>query len=106
MNRYTWTRHHVTKDERVISYREGIVADDKFQSLVQSDGLARVDTLYQRAVNHHEEKVVVTISVACDQNEPMINRAGELTFRKALELVDDNYSLLMDNAEAAAKGAG
>jgi hypothetical protein len=79
------------------------LTDDKFQTLVQGDGLARVETLYQRAVNHHEEKVVVTISVACDQNEASINAAAEATFRKALELVDDNYSILLDNAEKAAR---
>ncbi len=104
MNLAKWTRHHVKKNETVITYREGFLADDKFQGLIQGDGLARVETLYQRAVNHHEEKVVVTVSVACDQNEAAINAAGEATFRKALELVDDNYSLLMDRAEASVAG--
>lgn len=79
--------------------------DDKFQQLVQGDGLARVETLYSRAVNFHEEKVTVTISLSCDQNEPAINKAAELGFYKALELVDDNYSILMDRAnETAQKG--
>lgn len=75
--------------------------DDQFQGLVQGDGLARIETTYQRAVNFHEEKVVVTLSVACDQNEATINRAAELTFRKTLELVDDNYSLLQEAANNA-----
>lgn len=77
------------------------MADDKFQELVQGDGLARVETLYSRAVNFHEEKVTVTISLACDQNESTINKAAELGFYKALELVDDNFSILMDRANNA-----
>ncbi len=104
VGRAYWTRTHYSKDERhVFSYREGILPDDKFQELVHGDGLARVETLYQRAINFHEEKVVVTISLACDQNEATINRAAELGFYKALELVDDNYSILMDRAENASK---
>lgn len=104
VNRAYWTRTHYSKDERtVFSYREGLLADDRFQQLVQGDGLARVETLYQRAVNFHEEKVVVTISLACDQNEQSINKAAELGFYKALELVDDNYSILMDRANQIAQ---
>lgn len=88
---------HVNGDSTLA--REGYIMDEKFQALVQGDGLARVSTTYQRALKYGEEKVVVTISVACDQNEPQINKAGELSFLKALELTDDNFSLL----EAAAK---
>ena len=80
------------------------MADDKFQALVQGDGLARVETLYQRAVAFHEEKITVTVSLACDQNEMAINRAGELGMKKALELVDDGYSLLLDEAQKAQAG--
>lgn len=72
--------------------------DDLFQQLVQGDGLARVSTTYQRAMRFGEEKVVVTITCACDQNEASINRAGELLFRKAVELVDENYGLLAESA--------
>lgn len=36
-------------------------------------------------------KVSVTVSLACDQNEPTINKAGELAFNKALELLRDSW---------------
>jgi len=75
---------------------------DKFQGLVQADGLAKVSTTYQRALKYGEEKVVVTVTVACDQNEPQINEAGKWTFLKAMELTDDNFSLLEKAAEEAA----
>lgn len=84
---------------------EGYIVEDAFQQLVQGDGLSRIATTYQRQMRYGEERVVVTLTCACDQNEPTINRAGELTFRKALELVDNNYGLLLEMAEKeAAKG--
>ena len=79
--------------------REEYIMSDKFQGLVQADGLAKISTTYQRALKYGEEKVVVTVTVSCDQNEPQINKAGELTFLKALELTDDNFSLLEKAAE-------
>ena len=79
--------------------KEGYIVDDKFQALVQGDGLARISTTYQRQMKFAEEKVMVTITCACDQNESTLDRAGELTFRKALELVDSNYGLLMEMAQ-------
>lgn len=103
LNRAAWNRTIYKKDGKtVLQYVEGYLADDNFQTLVQGDGLARVKTLYQRAVAFHDEKIVVEISVACDQNEAMINRAGELTMKKAFELVQDGYGFLMDQAEQAA----
>ncbi len=101
MNRAFWNRTHYNhKTQQVFSYSEGSLEDDKFQQLVQGDGLARVKSLYQRAVAFHDEKIVVEVVVACDQNEAAINRAGELTFKKALELVDDGYALLVERADA------
>lgn len=105
MNRAAWNRTIYKKDgTTVIRYEEGYLADDNFQNLVQGDGLARVKTLYQRAVSFHEEKITVEVEVACDQNEQAINRAGELTMKKAYELVQDGYGYLAEQAEAAAQG--
>lgn len=107
MNRAYWNRTiHKDDGRTVIEYKEGYLADDNFQALVQGDGLARVKTHYQRAVAFHEEKIVVEIEVACDQNEAAINRAGELTMKKAYELVQDGYGYLMDQAEQAAAKQG
>jgi hypothetical protein len=86
--------------------REEYIMSDAFQGLVQADGLARVSTTYQRALKYGEEKVVVTITVACDQNEAQINEAGKLTFLKALELTDDNFHLLDEASKAAADKVG
>ena len=70
------------------------MADDKFQALMVGDGLARVTTTYGRGLPYGEEKVSVTVTIACDQNEATINKAGEVTFLKALELVGDGMGLL------------
>lgn len=70
------------------------MADDKFQALIAGDGLAKVSTSYAQGLPYGEEKVSVMISVSCDQNEAAINKAGEFTFMKALELVNDGWGVL------------
>lgn len=74
------------------------MSNDKFQALLSTtgDGLSRVSTTYKRQLKYAEEGITVTVSCACDQNEPMINEAGKQTFLKALELVDDNWGLLQE----------
>lgn len=75
------------------------MADDKFQELMVGDGLARVSTTYGRGLSYGEEKVSVTVTIACDQNEATINKAGEVTFMKALELTGDGWSVLEQLAQ-------
>lgn len=93
MNRAFWTRT-ITQDKQVIHYEEGYLADDNFQALVQGDALGRVTTTYTKGLPYGEEKISVSVSVACDQNEATINKAGELTFLKGVELVSDGWSVL------------
>lgn len=98
MNRAHWSLT-VEKNKQVVHHDEGDMADDKFQALMVGDGLARVTTTYGRGLPYGEEKVNVTVTVACDQNEATINKAGEVTFMKALELAGDNWSILEQLAQ-------
>lgn len=90
----------------LLRYKEIDIMDDVFQQLAGNDALARISTTYQRSLKFGEEKIIVTVSCACDQNEGTINKAGELTFRKALELTDDNFGLLAEEAERQSKRNG
>jgi hypothetical protein len=90
----------------LLFYKEIDIMEDVFQQLACNDALSHVSTTYQRALKYGEEKIVVTVSCACDQNEATIDRAGELTFRKALELTDNNFGLLMEEAERQSKQNG
>ena len=98
MNRAHWTLT-VEKNKQVVHHDEGDMADDKFQALMVGDGLARVTTTYGRGLPYGEEKVNVSVTVACDQNETSINKAGELTFMKALELAGDGWGLIEQLAQ-------
>jgi hypothetical protein len=93
VNRARWIRT-IEAGKKIIDYQEGYVEDDKFQALAAGDALAHVSTTYTRGLPYGEEKVSVMVSVACDQNEATINKAGEHTFMKALELVGDGFSVL------------
>lgn len=71
---------------------------DPFQQVL-GNGLARVSTTYQRAMKYGEEKVVVTISCACNQDEATINATAALAFNKAAWLTDWAYGMLLQNAQ-------
>ena len=47
-------------------------------------------------ISHSEDfgaiKVSANVTLNCDQNEPTINRAGELAFLKARELMEDSWA--------------
>ena len=70
--------------------------DDKFEALWKKRDVdpARVAITVAEGMDYGSLKVSATVSVACDQNEPSINKAGELAFYKALELVRDGWGEL------------
>lgn len=98
MNRVHYTVTHL-KNKAVVYEKEGYLEEDKFEKLMAKNGRAKLTTTYQHSVNFGTDKVVVTLSCACDQDEETINEAGKLTFLKAVELVTDNFSLLEDNSK-------
>lgn len=69
---------------------------DRFQKLVTNKGVepARVAVNYTEGIDYGAMKVATTVTISCDQTEESINEAGELAFRKALELTRDGWSVL------------
>lgn len=85
----------VTKDKKIIASKAGQLTDDKFAALVTDPAAktARVSISVGEALDYGALKVSATVSLDCDQNEPTINKAGELAFYKALELMKDGFSI-------------
>ena len=67
---------------------------DPFPELVKKDGAASVSFTLGRSREYGELKVSATVRVTCDQNEATIDKAAKFAFMKALELVDDGWTLL------------
>lgn len=74
----------------------GQIVDDKFEALWKDRSVepARVAVGTAEGMDFGQLKVSVTVSVACDQNEASINKAGELAFYKAVELMRDGWKEL------------
>ena len=74
----------------------GQLVEDKFSKLWsdRTKTPAKVTIGVSEAMDYGAMKVSATVSLACDQNEPAINQAGELAFYKAVELMRDGWSEL------------
>lgn len=70
--------------------------EDKFEALWKKRSVepARVAISVSEGMDYGALKVSATVSVSCDQDERTINKAGELAFFKALELVRDGWGIL------------
>jgi len=64
---------------------------DPFPKLIKTDGNAKVTISVGRSLAYGELKVSASVTVTCDQQELVIDKAGELAFTKAVELVDDCF---------------
>ena len=74
----------------------GQIVEDAFAALWKKRTIepAKVAMSVSESIEYGAYKVSATVSVACDQNEPTIDRAGTLAFYKALEFVRDGFSEL------------
>jgi len=72
----------------------GQIVGDQYKKLVSKTNTspAKVAIGLSEGLDFGAMKVSVTVSLACDQNEPTINKAGELAFSKALELLRDSWA--------------
>lgn len=81
------TESQVTTDKKgVLTTRYG---QDPFPQVAQYDQAAKVTISLGRSLPYGEVKVSASVTLVCDQNEVTINRAGEIAFLKAQELVED-----------------
>ena len=78
--------------------KTGQLTEDKFRTLVSdlTGVLSRVAVNVGESMDYGALKVGATVTLTCDQNEPMINKAGELAFYKALEIMKDGYKELTE----------
>ena len=75
------------------------VAYDPFALLTQKahqngHGVAKVSYTVGTAREYGETKCSCTVTIECPQDEQNINLAGEVAYRKALELTNDGASQL------------
>lgn len=85
----------MSRDSSAEVTKSGQLNDDKFKALITSteSTLARVSISVGESMNYGALKVSSTVTLNCDQNEVCINKAGELAFYKALELMQDGFSI-------------
>jgi len=72
----------------------GQITGDAYTKLLSKGAKdpARVAIGLSESLDFGSMKVSVTVSLACDQREAVINKAGELAFAKALELLRDSWA--------------
>lgn len=85
----------VEKNKKPIATRTGQLVEDQFRQLVSdlTGTHAKVNMAVSEAFEYGSLKVSASVTLTCDQNEGAINRAGELAFTKALELMKDGFSI-------------
>jgi hypothetical protein len=93
MNNWSLT---VEKEGRKPITKHGQLQGDEFAALVTDPTgiLARVNMNIGEGEDYGRLKVGASVSLTCDQNEPMIDKAAELACRKSMELMQDGYKLL------------
>lgn len=90
-------------NENIIAHKEGTV--DKFVQLVEAPegspyrAAAHVSGQYGTQYNFGQYKLSFSISVVCDQNAAMIDKAAELIFYKAIDLTEEGMKMILE-AEA------
>jgi hypothetical protein len=85
----------VENKTKTIATRSGQLTDDKFRQLVSNPNglIARVNMGVSESLEYGALKVSASVTLACDQTEEAINRAGELAFNKSVELMRDGFSI-------------
>lgn len=75
------------------STKVGQLNEDAYATLrkQKSDDPARVDITVAHSQDFGAVKVSASVTLYCDQNEATINKAGELAFTKARELMEDSW---------------
>lgn len=75
----------------------GQIREDAYSALWKdrkNTNPARVSMTVAEGMDYGAMRVSATVTLACDQDEPTINKAGELAFYKALELIRDGWKEL------------
>jgi hypothetical protein len=76
--------------------KSGTLAEDQFAALYDAAAPehARVSMGVSQSTDYGQLKVTATVSLLCNQNAVCIDKAGELAFYKARELMVDGWNVL------------
>jgi hypothetical protein len=82
----------------------GQLVEEKYDALwsKKDQQPARVSMGVSQSAEFGSIKVSANVSLACDQTETAINKAGELAYTKAYELMTDGWNELCADLQAAA----
>lgn len=89
----------VLENDTEVLVDEGLVADP-FSFIYEDNGASLSCTVGRAHPEYSRVKCSVTVSLKCPQTEALINKAGELAFKKALELTNDGMSYLAPDLPA------
>lgn len=91
----SWSRD-MKKPNTPTKSDNGTIKGDEFPGLITNatSKTAVVSVNYGESMEFGSTKIAATVTLHCDQTESMINKAGGLAFHKALELVQDGWSVL------------
>lgn len=89
MSKGTFTRELIAADASTTDH--GIV---DFPGLKRGDGAARIAVNIGYGFDYGKGKCSVTVSIACDQTEEMIDMAGDLAMHKADQLADEGMKIV------------
>ena len=80
------------------STTEGVLKEGKYQRLWRDRVVppANVTMSVGRSTEFGAVRVQASVTLHCDQCEKSVNKAGELAFNKACELLNDGWSLLVE----------
>lgn len=98
-----WSRKSKNSTTEIIE--AGQLVEDKFTKLWSNRKVeaARVAVSVSEGLDYGALKVSATVSLSCDQDEKTIDKAGEMAFYKALELVRGGFGVL-NNTSNPSKG--
>ena len=92
---------------RTVEVNGKVVKEDygtmDYPDLYKHDGNAGVSANMGFSTEYSSAKCSVAVSLRCDQNEPAIDRAGELALRKSRELATEGMAMAIEALEASGR---
>lgn len=88
----------VEKDGAIVREEAGNM--ELLPELFRKNGAATVGLTYGNSLDFGKEKVSAFVTLTCDQDEQSIDMAGQLAFKKAMQLTEMGWDLIIRRAEA------
>lgn len=87
-----------TKKNGKTKSKSGTLAEDQFAALYDPSATehARVAMSVSQSAEYGQLKVTATVSLLCNQTAATLDKAGELAFYKARELMVDGWNVMCE----------